>query len=97
MTTKTISKTELKRKFNKFLSDNNAITEFNRNFSHKGQTATRKSWCGYANKSTYFSKMDPTNLLNTAFDWEASPQDNSFWSRLNEDWYGIATGYKIRG
>jgi hypothetical protein len=97
MTTKKISKIEMRRKFYKFLSDNDRLTEFNKNFSDPEQTDRRKNWGNPTNKAKYFSQTPVGEYISRAFLWSASPQSTESWENLSIKWNNAITEKVRRG
>lgn len=64
-------------KFIKFLEDNNAWENFERNFiEQKTNVAGYKNTC----------KIRKNQELDTAFGWELTKEGVGYWSKLNDKW-----------
>jgi hypothetical protein len=75
-----LSKREtLIREFKKFLYDNDALIEFERNFRKYAKKADIKGNIIYHNSEG--------NMLSAAFYWLESPEGHEYWSRLSEKWH----------
>lgn len=63
----------MKRKFRKFLSDNDCITEWYRN-------ARKQS------KVNYILKGDPTQWMWRSFTWEGTKEGHDYWMNITREW-----------
>ena len=67
----------MKRKFRKFLSDNNCITEWYRNVQNDKH---------HTNLNYLFNKHPPTDFICCPFAWYATPEGVEFWINLEKKW-----------
>ena len=70
----------MKKKFYRFLYENDALIEWKRNIKDPKCTASIKSL------RTYFNHYYDVNWITLAFLWDNSPEGFSFWDKLNDKW-----------
>jgi hypothetical protein len=70
-------KTQLsnKKRFYKFLSDNDALIEWSRNIRTVGK-----------NSNFLFSRIGVYDYIDEAFTWDSTPEGIEFWSTIYSKW-----------
>ena len=74
-------KLTIKQQFIRFLKENNAYEEYIHNFNNRKEEDNK-----VCPKNKFFSKTEPLDFIDSAFNWSNSHEHFLFWENLNGKW-----------
>ena len=81
----------IKEQFLEFLKENKCKNEY---FNNNKEQLEQQYWIKSFN---YLLHNEPECLIQDAFKWSETSEENDFWSNLNIEWYSIYYNYLSKG
>lgn len=78
-----LMKNLMKKKFIKFLKENNVYERFMYNFEHREERFYKYQKINF---KTYFNGTHERCLLFSAFDWDSTSEGLRFWDEIDTKW-----------